>query len=143
VLGQQDGVRAEDHELLALEQLLRDHMDLRVHKRLTAGDRNHRRAALFDGGDRLLDWHALLQHRSGMLNLATARALEVAGEQGLQLHDQRVLLDPFDLLLHQVRPELHRQVEWHSHELLSPNPRTGAAAHPTYLLSGTYSLYVS
>src|SRR5580693_2279440 len=57
-----------------------------------------------------------------MLDLAAARALEVAGEQGLELHDQRVLFDPPDLLLHQVRSELHRQVEWHRHELLPPYP---------------------
>src|SRR5579859_522466 len=126
VLGQQDRVRAQDHELLALEQFLRDHVDLRVHQRLAAGDRDHRRAALFHRGDRLLDRHALLQYRSRMLDLAAARALEVTGEQRLQLHDQRVLLDPLDLLLYQVRSELYRQVEWHRHEFVASGSRAGA-----------------
>ena len=56
-----------------------------------------------------------LSSARGLLDLAAARALEVARVQRLELHDQRVLLDAAELLLHQVRPELHREVQRHRH----------------------------
>ena len=49
----QDRVRAEEDELLPLDQLPRDHVHLGVHERLAAGDRDHRRAALLDRRERL------------------------------------------------------------------------------------------
>ena len=45
---QQDRVRAQVDELLALDQLPRHHVDLGMHQRLAAGDRHHRRAGLLD-----------------------------------------------------------------------------------------------
>ena len=63
---------------------------------------------LLDRADRLLDRHALLEQRRGLLDLAAARALEVAGEQRLELDEQRELVAPAQLLLEQVGPELRR-----------------------------------
>ena len=46
---QQQRVGAEINVLLPRHQPFDDLVDFRVHQRLTAGDRNHRRAALFHG----------------------------------------------------------------------------------------------
>ena len=91
LLLQQQRVRAQVDELLALDQLGRDHVDLGVDQRLAAGDRDHRRAALLDRADRLLDGHPPAQLVLGVLDLAAARAGEVALEQRLELDDQREL----------------------------------------------------
>jgi hypothetical protein len=50
--------------------------------------------AFLDRGDGLVHRHALLQHVVRLLDLATARALQVAGEQRLKLNEQRELLPP-------------------------------------------------
>ena len=92
VLGQQQRVRAQEHDLPCGQQLPHDLVDLRVHQRLAAGDGDHRRAALLDRADRLLDRHALLEQRGRLRDLAAAGALEIAGEQRLQLDQQRELL---------------------------------------------------
>ena len=102
------GVGAQVDVLLALDQFVDHLVDLRVHQRLAAGDRHHRRAALLDRADRLLDRHALAQQVVRLLDLAAAVALEVAGEQRLQLDDQRELVPPPDLLLEQVPADTER-----------------------------------
>ena len=91
-LADEFGVRAQVDVLLALDELVDHDVDLRVHQRLTAGDRHHRRAALLDRGDGPLDRHALAQQVVRLLDLAAAVALEVAREQRLELDDQRELL---------------------------------------------------
>ena len=100
---QQQRVRAQVDEPLAFDQLVRDHVDLGVDQRLAAGDRHHRRAALLDRADRLLDRHPPAQLVLGVLDLAAARAGQVALEQRLQLDDQRELLAFGQALAHQVR----------------------------------------
>jgi hypothetical protein len=112
---QQHRVGAQEHDLAAVEQLPHDLVDLRVHQRLAARDRHHRRAALLDRTDRLLDRHPLLQHGGRVRDLAAARALEVAGEQRLELDQQRELLASQDLLLDQVRAEPDRLAHRHGH----------------------------
>src|SRR5215472_17583798 len=87
-----------------------------MHERLTAGIRNHRRTALVDRSERLLDRHPLLQQACGLLNLAAARALEVAGEQRLQLNEQRELVFAAKPLPHQVGPDAQALAQWHAHD---------------------------
>ncbi len=64
-------------------------MDVGVDQRLAAGDRDHRRAALLDRGDRVLDRHPPPQQLVGLLDLAAARAGEVALVERLELDEQR------------------------------------------------------
>ena len=90
--------------MLAFDQLVGDHVDLGVDQGLAAGDRDHRGAALLDRADRLLDRHPPAQLVLGVLDLAAARAGEVALEQRLELHDQRELLAFGQPLAHQVQP---------------------------------------
>ena len=56
-----------------------------------------------------------LSRRGGLRDLAAARALEVAGEQRLQLDQQRELLDPLELLLGQVRSQAQGLAHRHGH----------------------------
>jgi len=55
-------------------------VDLRVHQRLAACERHHRRPALLDRGDGLLHRHPPLELGGRMLDLPAPDALEVARE---------------------------------------------------------------
>ena len=55
----------------------------------------------------------------GLLDLAAAGALEVAGEQRLELDEQRELLAAQQLLLHQVRAEPEGLTQGHGHGQLT------------------------
>src|SRR5690606_16580790 len=101
--------------LLPPHELGHDLVDLRVHQRLAARDGHHRRAALLDGGDGLLDGHAPLQHVRGMLDLAAARAGEVAGEQRLEFEEQRELLPAAQLVPEDVGSDPDALAERHAH----------------------------
>ena len=92
----QDRVRAEEDELLPLDQLLRHHVHFGVHERLTAGNRHHRRAGLVDRVERLLHGHALLEDLLRVLDLPAERAREIALEERLELDEQRELLVALD-----------------------------------------------
>ena len=76
-----------------------------MHERLTAGDRDHRRARLLDRGERLLDRHPLLEDVVGVLDLPAERACEVALEERLELDEQRELVVLAQALLQQVLPD--------------------------------------
>ena len=76
------GVRAQVDELLALDELADHLVDLRVHQRLAAGDRHHRRAAFLDRRDRLLDRHPLAQHLVRVLDLAAPVHLRLHANSG-------------------------------------------------------------
>ena len=90
-------------------------MDLGVDQRLAAGDRDHRRPALLDRRDRLIDGHAAAQLVLGVLDLAAAGARQVALEQRLKLDDQRELLAFGQPLAHQVHAHARALFEAGSH----------------------------
>ena len=93
-LAQQHGVRAQVDEALAGDERVDDLADLGVQERLAAGDRDHRGPALLDRPDRLLDADPSPEDVGGVLDLAAPGAGEVAGEQRLELDDQRELVPP-------------------------------------------------
>ena len=115
LLLQQQRVGAEEDELLALDELLDDLRHLLVHERLAAGDRDHRRAALFDRRDALFHAQPLAQDLVGVLNLAAAGAREVALKQRLELEDERILLLAFELLAGDVFRDGDLLLEGHAH----------------------------
>src|SRR5690606_28345895 len=88
---------------------------LLVNQRLAARDRHHRRSALVDGAQRVLDAHALLQRVGGIVDLAATRAGEVALEQRLEHQDQRIALHALQLLLEDVARYPVRLYEWNAH----------------------------
>ncbi len=74
LLAEQQPVGAQQDKLLASDEPADDLVELRVHQRLTTGDRDHRRAALLHRGHGVLDAHPLLEHGRRVLNLAASRA---------------------------------------------------------------------
>ena len=89
---QQHGVGAQVDVDLAPHELGDHLVDVGVQQRLAAGDRHHRRAALLDRADDVLDRQPLAQDVGRVLDLPAARAREVAREQRLDLDDERVVL---------------------------------------------------
>src|SRR5260221_4160717 len=82
----QERVGAEIDELLARDDALDHLLDLAVEERLAAGDRHHRRAALVDPLEALLDREALVQDGVGGGYFAAACAGQVPAGQRL-LHE--------------------------------------------------------
>ena len=83
-----------------------------MEQRLPTGDRHDRRAALLDGPDGLLDGEALTKDLRRVLDLAAPGAGEVAGEQRLELDDERVLLAPADSVLEHVGADGDGLANW-------------------------------
>src|SRR6266581_7422814 len=120
LLLQEDGVRAEIDVLLARHQRLHQGSDLRVHQGLAAGDRHHRRVALVDRRQTLLDRQVLPENLCRILDLAAAGAREIATEQRLQHEHQGVSLSTSQLLTDDVgrdRPHLRQR---HTHARRTP-----------------------
>ena len=82
-------VGAQIDEAAAADELGRDLADLGVQQRLAAGDGDDRGAALHDGVHGGVDRHPLPQQLARILDLATAGAGQIAGEERLELEDER------------------------------------------------------
>jgi hypothetical protein len=82
----------------------------KTYQGLAAGDRDDRRAALFHGVEHFLGGEALAQDVGRVLDLAAAGALEVAGEERLEHHDEGVLLHALHLLGDEVLEDRHLQL---------------------------------
>src|SRR5450432_835982 len=114
------GVGAQVDILLALDKLVDHHVDLRVHQRLTARERHHRRASFLDRRDRPLDRHPLTEQIVWLLDLPAPVAFEVAREERLEFDDQRKLAHPVDLLGEQVPADTDALAHWNSHQPATP-----------------------
>ena len=89
---EQQRVGAEVDVFLARDQAFDDLVDLRMHQRFAAGDGDHGRAAFVDGFKTFFGRKVFLENVRRILDLAAARAGQVAAEQRLQHQDQRVAL---------------------------------------------------
>ena len=109
VLLQEDRVGAEIDVLPAGDDALDDRVDLRVEERLPAGDRDHRRTALVDRGEALVDGELATEDVGGVLDLSASGAREVAPVEGLEHEDERVARAAPEALAQDVgrhRPDL-------------------------------------
>ena len=104
LLLEQQRVRAEIDELLALQDLGDDLGHLLVQQRLAAGDGDHGGAALVHGLQGVGHGQALVQDLGRVVDLAAAGAGQVAAEQRLQHQHERVALAPRQMLLDDVVP---------------------------------------
>ena len=118
LLLEQQRVGAEIDVALARDQRGDDLVDLLVHQRLSAGDRHHRCLAFLDRVDALLHRQTPLEDGILVLDLAAARAREVALIQRLELQHQRELLIAAQPLPRHVAPNPHRLSQWHRHGCL-------------------------
>ena len=102
-------VGAEVDVLFARDEAVDDLDDLRVEQRLAAGDGDHGRAALFNGGEALLGRELLFEDVRRVLHLAAAGAGQVAAEERLEHEHQRIALVAAHALLEHIggdRPHL-------------------------------------
>ena len=75
-------------------------------KRLTARDRDHRRAAFVDRLQALRDAEALVEDLVGIIDLAAAGAGQIAAEQRLQHQHQRITLAPRQMLADDIAADV-------------------------------------
>ncbi len=95
-------VGTEINVLLARDQPVDDLDDLRMQQRLAAGNRDHRRAALFHCGKTLFGGELLFEDVGRILHLAASGAGQRAAEERLQHQRQGIALDARELLLQHI-----------------------------------------
>ena len=127
LLGQQQRVGAQDHELVARDEALDDLRHLAMEQRLAAGDRHGRRAAFVDRFHALVIDEALVQDLVGIIDLAAAGAGQIAAEQRLQHQHQRIALAPHQVLLDDIGADARRLLERNTH-CYSPFARAASPA---------------
>ncbi len=115
LLLEQQRVRAEIDELLSGQDALDDLRQLLMQKRLTAGDRDHGRAALIDRGERVGDRKALVQNFVRVVDLPAAGTGEVATKQRLQHQHERIALAANQMLLHDIGADAQHLVHRDGH----------------------------
>src|SRR5437764_644584 len=114
-------VGAEIHVLAPLDERSHHLVDLWVHEGLAAGDRHHRRAALLHGADGIIDGEAPTEDVRRVLDLPASGAGQVAGEERLQLHEERELLPPSEALTRQVGADPCLLTKRDGHGYLTPS----------------------
>jgi hypothetical protein len=102
-----------------------------MEQRLAAGDGDHGRAALFDGGETLLGGELLFEDVGRILHLAAAGAGQVAAEERLQHEHQRIALAAPEPVLEDVGCDRTHLGDWNCHQRFS----SGAEA-PVFVLPG-------
>ena len=112
---EEQSIRTQVDEAATVKERLGHFVDLGVQQRLATGNRDHGGAGLLNCSHRLLDTHPLAQDLRRVLNLSAPVAREVAGEERLQLHNERELLAPSQLLTSHVRADLDALAQWDSH----------------------------
>src|SRR5919204_2586050 len=138
-----DRVGAQVDELLATNELAGDDVDLGMNQGLSTGDRDHRRAALLDRAERLVHGHPAAQHMVGVLDLAAARAGEVALVERLELDQQRELLPPAKPLAQEIGrgpnalPEGNRHLGSSSHFSSAGTPNRTFSLMPSLSLTSS------
>ncbi len=113
---QQHGIGAEVDVDLAGDELFDHPLDVGVQERLAPCDRHHRSAALGDGFEHVLDGQTLAQDLGRVLDLAAARARQVAREQGLDLDDEGVVLGLLQAVPHEMGTDTDVLAEGNRHQ---------------------------
>ena len=104
-LHHQQCVRAQVDELAPRDNAGGDLCDFLVQERLAACDRNDGRAAFVHGVQAFVDRQPLIQDLVGIIDLAAARACEVAAKQRLEHQHERIAFSACELLANYVRAD--------------------------------------
>ena len=104
LLLQQQRVGAEDHELLLRDIALHDLRHVTVEQGLAASDRDGGGTAIVDCFHALLEAQPLVEDRIGIVDLAAARAGEIAAQQRLEHQHQRIAA-ALDVLGQRIRAD--------------------------------------
>ena len=119
---------------LRCEETLDDLRHLAVQQRLAAGDRNGGRAAFVDRLHALLDGQPLVEDLVGIVDLAAARAGQIAAEQRLQHQNQRVALPAGELLPEDIGADTGHLVEGYRHFCFPDAARAPKAGQTALML---------
>ncbi len=118
LLFEQQRIGAQRHELLARDDAGDDLADVLVNERLAARDRDDRRPALVDRLQALIDRKALVEDRRRIVDLAAARASEIAAEERLKKKDERIALSAHQRLLQNISAYAELLVKRNGHPRL-------------------------
>ena len=102
VLFQKQGVGAQVDEFLARHDALDDFLDLLMDQGLAAGDRDDGCTTIIDRLQAFFHRQAFVQDVVFVIDLAAARAGQVAAEQGFQHQDEGVFLHAAQLFAHDI-----------------------------------------
>src|SRR4029450_1366468 len=113
--------------LRAAHQLLPEPSDVRIHERLPPRDRDHRRAALLDRGQALLDAQVLPENVGRVLDLAAASTGQVTAVERLEHQHEWVTAASAQPLTEDVRRDRHhlRQRNTHARWFSRPSRAAG------------------
>ena len=116
LLIEKQSIRAQRNEPLLCNEALDDLTDLAMDQRLAARDGNHRRSAFRSRVQAFLHRKTPVEDGIGIVDLAAARARQIAPEQGFQHENQRIPLAAHKLLLEKIgtHPSFHEKRQHHS-----------------------------
>ena len=116
LLFEQQRIGAHDRKFLARNDALDDLWQVFMQQRLAARHDDHRRAALIDRGQRILNGDAFVENGVGIVDLAAAGASEIAPEQRLEHQHQRIALAAGQVLPNDIGADSYNLPEWYAHE---------------------------
>src|ERR1700722_20058354 len=116
LLFEQQRIGAHDRKFLARNDALDDLWQVLVQQRFAARHDDHRRAALIDRGQRILNGDAFVENGVGIVDLAAAGASEIAPEQRLEHQHQRIALAAGQVLPNDIGADSYNLPEWYAHE---------------------------
>ena len=130
IFREQKRVGAHGHEFSSGDRALYDLGKILVQQRLAAGDHHDRRAAFVDRREAVGEWQPLVENLVWIIDLATARASEIAAEQRFEHQDERKALAPGQALAHHIGADLSHLQNWYAQSVLLKicrHPRSGRA----------------
>src|ERR1700729_38233 len=116
LLFEQQRIGADDRKFFARNDSLDDLCQGSVQQRFAARHDDHRSAAFIDRGQRVFDGYALVKDGVGIVDLAAARASEVAAKQRLQHQNQRVALAAREMLPNDIGADSYNLPEGYAHD---------------------------
>ena len=103
-----------------------------MQQRLAAGDHDDRRAAFVDRREAVGKRQALVENLVWIIDLAAARASEIAAEQRFEHQDERKALASRQALAHHIGADLRHLQKWYSQSVL-----LGICRHPGQAARGS------
>ena len=118
VFAKKKRVGADGHEFPSGDRALHDLGKILVQQRLAARDHHDRRAAFVDRREAIGERQTLVEDLVRIIDLAAARASEIAAEQGFEHQDERKALASRQALAHHIGADLSHLQNRYSQSVL-------------------------
>ncbi len=115
LLGEQQGIRAEDHEFAPGEVAFDDLRHLSMQQRFAASNRDDWCAAFIDRRHAVVVRQTLIENLSRVIDLAATSTGKVTAEQRLQHQDERVALASAEMLANKIGADAGSLMKRNSH----------------------------